>query len=200
MPTAKKVRLEKRADKKMGRAKKIWAQAEGAKSDALKSGSPMDYAGAEQLYKRAARKEAKAKALKSKASSMKEEGGLPEASLGSIIKGGYKLLKGADKIKKIKSTAKTVKGKIVKPKKPKTFAEKRKMVAERNDNSLKAMGKAIGKAALYGSIPLGAEALWIASDIAKKNKKKGTVVKKVVKRSKKPTIKSSAAPRITKKK
>jgi len=73
-PAKKKARLEKRANKVMGRAQRTYAESLGAIEDAKKSGTKADYAGAEQLQNRSLRQEAKAKRLKAKATSMKTGG------------------------------------------------------------------------------------------------------------------------------
>jgi len=70
----KKERLEKRANLKMAKAQKNYREAEATLADAKKTNNPADYGGAEQLYKRSSRQEAKAKLLKSKSAMMKTGG------------------------------------------------------------------------------------------------------------------------------
>lgn len=73
-PSKKKARLDKRAENKMTKAKKTWAEAEASKADAIKSKMPADVVATNQLYSKAGRQEARAKKLKAKAAQMKTGG------------------------------------------------------------------------------------------------------------------------------
>lgn len=85
-PKGRASRVEKRAVKTMGRAQKSWTKAEAVRKNTPSSDKRSNFAGdefgrtgeqkAEQLYRRAARQEAKAKSQMEKAKYLREKSGV----------------------------------------------------------------------------------------------------------------------------